>query len=55
MDGLFSWESAWPVVGDGNSADVGSLSPELPVVSAALANGKGYMIGNRNSNFQQPL
>lgn len=44
VEGLFSWEAAWPVVGDGSSADCGSMSPDLPVIDGAEANSKGYMI-----------
>ena len=45
VDGLFSWEAAWPAVGDGSSADWGSMSPDTPVIDAALANSKSYMVG----------
>ncbi|CAF9933479.1 MAG: hypothetical protein ALECFALPRED_005605 [Alectoria fallacina] len=44
VDGLFSWEAAWPVVGDSNSADCGSMSPDIPVINGALNHGKSYMI-----------
>ncbi|KAL9125883.1 MAG: hypothetical protein Q9175_008010, partial [Cornicularia normoerica] len=44
VDGLFSWEAAWPVVGDGSSPDCGSLSPDMPVMSGASNNDKSYMI-----------
>ncbi|CAD6580185.1 MAG: hypothetical protein ASARMPRED_009379 [Alectoria sarmentosa] len=44
VDGLFSWEAAWPVVGDSNSADCGSLSPDIPVIDGASNHEKSYMI-----------
>ena len=45
VDGLFSWESAWPVVGDGSSSDSGSMSPDMPVIDGASSNSKSYMVG----------
>lgn len=45
VDGLFSWESAWPEVGDGNSADCGSMSPDMPVIDGASSHSKSYMVG----------
>ena len=45
VDGLFSWEAAWPAVGDGSSADDGSMSPDMPVIDAASDNSKSYMVG----------
>ena len=45
MDGLFSWESAWPAVGDTDLSSIGALSLDMPVINASVANKKGYMIG----------
>lgn len=44
VDGVFSWEAAWPTVADGSSTDVGSLSPDMPVINSASASQKSYMI-----------
>lgn len=45
VDGVFSWEAAWPVVGDGSSSDAGSMSPDMPVIDGAQSNNKAYMVG----------
>ena len=45
VDGLFSWESAWPAVGDTDLTSIGSLSLDMPVMNASVANKKGYMMG----------
>lgn len=45
VEGLFSWESAWPVVGDGSSSSCGSMSPDMPVIDGASSHSKSYMIG----------
>lgn len=45
VEGLFSWESAWPQVGDGSSSSCGSMSPDMPVIDGASSHSKGYMIG----------
>ena len=45
VDGLFSWEAAWPDVGDGSSSDCGSLSPDVPVINGASDHSKSYMVG----------
>lgn len=45
VDGLFSWEAAWPAVGDGSTSDAGSMSPDMDVIDGAEANSKDYMIG----------
>ncbi len=45
VDGVFSWEAAWPDVGDGSSSDCGSMAPDTPVINGASDNKKSYMIG----------
>lgn len=45
VDGVFSWEAAWPAVGDGSTSSDGSMSPDTPVINGASDNSKGYMIG----------
>lgn len=46
MDGLFSWESAWParIAGYGGSFP-GDVSPDTTVMEGTVAHGKKYMIG----------
>ncbi len=45
VDGLFSWEAAWPAVGDTDLSSVGDVSLDMPVMGASSVNKKGYMIG----------
>ena len=45
VDGLFSWEAAWPAVGDGSSSSCGSMSPDMPVITGASDHSKSYMVG----------
>ena len=45
LHGVFSWEAGWPAAGDGSSADVGSMSPDMNVIDGASTNKKDYMIG----------
>ena len=43
MDGLFSWESAWPEIG--SSTQPGDVFLDQTVIHGAWAQEKGYMIG----------
>lgn len=45
MDGLFSWEAAWPAKGGFGGGQPGDINPDLRVIGAAKAHDKGYMIG----------
>lgn len=45
VDGLFSWESAWPLVGDTDPSAIGDVSSDMPVMQGAYSHNKGYMIG----------
>lgn len=46
VDGLFSWEAAWPPANTGlGGAFPGDISLDLAVQAGALARGKTYMIG----------
>lgn len=49
MDGVFSWEAAWPLKGGFGGSQPGDIYPDLPVIGAAKAHGKGYMIGENGS------
>ena len=45
VDGLFSWEAAWPAVGNTDMSAIGDLGLDMPVMQATTAHDKGYMIG----------
>jgi len=45
LDGLFSWEAAWPMLGGYGGNYPGDISPDQPVIAGAQQHGKGYMIG----------
>ena len=45
VDGLFSWEAAWPALGGLGGNSPGDISPDLPVIAGAKAHNKSYMIG----------
>jgi len=56
VDGLFSWESAWPERGNPNPGTLGGaypgdIGPDLTVQTGAIQNGKGYMMGE----FHMPI
>lgn len=44
VDGLFSWEAAWPPSGSLSGTYPGDVSPDLPVIKGTVAHDKGYMI-----------
>ncbi|KAL6716890.1 hypothetical protein ACLMJK_004802 [Lecanora helva] len=52
VDGLFSWESAWPAVGDTDLSSIGAVSLDMPVINASVANKKGYMIALSSLQFK---
>ena len=45
VDGLFSWDAAWPPSSSLSGTYPGDVSPDLPVIKGAVAHDKGYMIG----------
>lgn len=45
LDGFFSWEAAWPMLGGFGGNYPGDIPPDIPVIAGANHNGKGYMIG----------
>lgn len=45
MDGLFSWEAAWPERAGYGGAYPGDVGPDAPVAAGAEARGKDYMVG----------
>ncbi|MCJ1312879.1 hypothetical protein MMC25_006555 [Agyrium rufum] len=50
VDGVFSWESAWPQRGNPSPGTVGGaypgdIGPDLSVQAGAIQNNKGYMMG----------
>lgn len=45
VDGLFSWETAWPPVGASDLSSIGDVSSEMAVMEAAYSKNKGYMMG----------
>lgn len=54
VDGLFSWESAWPKRGNPSPGTVGGLypgdtSPDNTVQTGTIQYNKGYMMGNLSS------
>ena len=49
VEGLFSWEAAWPALGGFGGKSPGDISPDLPVINGAVAHNKGYMIGMHSS------
>lgn len=44
VDGVASWESAWPVAG---ATDEGNMTLDNSAIAGANAHGKGYMIGKQ--------
>lgn len=44
IEGLFSWDSAWPS-GISGSLGEGDISPDVNVMAGTAAHGKGYMMG----------
>jgi glucan endo-1,3-alpha-glucosidase len=42
VDGLFSWESTWPVI---DATDDGNITLDVTVMAGATAQNKPYMIG----------
>ncbi|TAQ88748.1 hypothetical protein B7494_g2922 [Chlorociboria aeruginascens] len=44
LDGLFSWEAAWPLYNGFGGNYPGDISPDLPVLAGASAHSKGYMM-----------
>lgn len=45
VDGLFSWEAAWPSFGGFGGNFPGDISPDVTVMNGARAHNKTYMIG----------
>lgn len=45
VDGLFSWEAAWPKFGGFGGNFPGDISPDVTVMNGARAHNKTYMIG----------
>lgn len=45
VDGLFSWEAAWPERAGYGGAYPGDVGPDAPVAAGAEARGKDYMVG----------
>lgn len=45
VDGLFSWEAAWPSFGGFGGKFPGDISPDVTVMNGARAHNKAYMIG----------
>lgn len=45
MDGVFSWESAWPERAGYGGAYPGDVGPDVIVLEGAKSRGKGYMMG----------
>jgi glucan endo-1,3-alpha-glucosidase len=44
VEGLFSWDSAWPA-GVAGSLSEGDISPDVNVMAGTTAHSKGYMMG----------
>lgn len=45
VDGLFSWEAAWPLRAGKGMKEVGDIEADLPVIKACKSHKKYYMIG----------
>ena len=45
VDGLFSWEAAWPSFNGFGGNFPGDISPDVTVMNGARAHNKTYMIG----------
>jgi hypothetical protein len=45
VDGIFSWESAWPQTGSSGEHYAGDVSVDVPVLAGAHSHSKQYMIG----------
>ncbi|KAH8193612.1 hypothetical protein TruAng_012222 [Truncatella angustata] len=44
VEGIFSWEAAWPSRSGFGGLYPGDVSPDVPVLAGATKHGKGYMI-----------
>ena len=45
VDGLFSWESSWPLHAGFGGQFPGDVSPDVKVMNGVIAHNKSYMIG----------
>ncbi|KAL2047720.1 hypothetical protein N7G274_000762 [Stereocaulon virgatum] len=52
VDGLFSWEAAWPAIGGLGGSYPGDVSPDLPVIAGAYSHSKSYMIALSTLQFK---
>ena len=53
VDGLLSWESAWPSRNGGPGGSYpGDIAPDVPVMNGATANSKAYMMPVSSLQFK---
>lgn len=55
VDGLFSWEAAWPSIGGGDGRGPGDVSLDQVVANGAASHLKSYMIGGLTLNNPLPV